>query len=47
MKDAGERLTRVDFRESGMQRDVRWAIRGSRAEVERIVGEIVKNTKTV
>lgn len=38
-------LRKVDFRESGMNRDVRWAVRGSRGEVERIVKEVVENTR--
>jgi hypothetical protein len=45
MGGAGEALERVDFRESGMQKDVRWAARGSRGEVERIVREVIENTK--
>jgi len=37
-------LKKVDFRESGMQKGIRWAVRGSREEMERIVGEVVKDT---
>ncbi|PSS22845.1 hypothetical protein M430DRAFT_48475 [Amorphotheca resinae ATCC 22711] len=44
MREAGESLRSVDFRESGMQKDVRWAIRGGREEVLRIVEEVVRNT---
>lgn len=36
-------LRKVDFRESGMQRGVRWAVKGKREEVERIVREVVEN----
>ncbi|KAH6670092.1 hypothetical protein B0J14DRAFT_597850 [Halenospora varia] len=38
-------LRRVDFRESGMNREVRWAVRGSREDVEKIVKEVVENTR--
>ncbi|TAQ91466.1 hypothetical protein B7494_g169 [Chlorociboria aeruginascens] len=41
-------LRKVDFRESGMQRDVRWAVKGSKEEVARIVVKLpahkVQNT---
>lgn len=36
-------LRKVDFRESGMQKDVRWAVEGTREDVERIVKEVVEN----
>jgi hypothetical protein len=45
MENAGEALLKVDFRESGMQKDARWAVRGSRGEVERIVKEVLENTR--
>jgi len=38
-------LKRVDFRESGMQKGVRWAIKGDAGLVARIVREVVENTK--
>lgn len=38
-------LKRVDFRESGMQKDVRWAIKGDAGLVARIVREVLENTK--
>ncbi|KAF4627929.1 hypothetical protein G7Y89_g10221 [Cudoniella acicularis] len=40
-------LSRVDFRESGMTKDIRWAVKGTRDEVEKIVKEVVENTKEV
>ena len=33
-------LTRVDFRCSGMRKDLGWEIRGRREKVERIVGQL-------
>jgi hypothetical protein len=33
-------LTRVDFRGSGMWKDLGWEIRGRRERVERIVGQL-------
>lgn len=45
MREAGDRLARADFRESWMQKDVRWTIRGSRAEVGKIVAEVMRNTR--
>jgi len=45
MKEVGDRLLWVDFRESGMQKDVRWAVKGTRAEVEKIVAEVIRNTR--
>lgn len=31
-------LTNVDFRDSGMRGDLEWAVKGTRKDVERIVG---------
>jgi hypothetical protein len=33
------RLESVDFRESGMERDAPWAVKGMRADVRAIVGD--------
>lgn len=45
MEGAGRGLLKVDFRESGMQKDVRWAVKKSRGEVEKIVKEVLENTR--
>ena len=47
MKEAGEGLVLVDLRESGMQKDVRWAVEGSRINVEQTVRELLRNTRDV
>jgi len=44
MKEAQGGLRKVDFRDSGMQKGIRWAVRGSREEVESIVGLVVEDT---
>ncbi|KAH8820405.1 hypothetical protein F5884DRAFT_47442 [Xylogone sp. PMI_703] len=38
-------LKYVDFTASGMAMNVRWATEGSKSEVEKIVKEVIKNTK--
>lgn len=38
-------LEEVDFRESGMNRDVRWAVKGRVEDVARIVRQVIANTK--
>ncbi|RDL38526.1 uncharacterized protein BP5553_02866 [Venustampulla echinocandica] len=45
MSSAQNSLKRVDFRESGMQKEVRWALKGNKSEVERIVREVIQNTR--
>jgi hypothetical protein len=45
-KDGIGGLKRVDLRESGMQKGIRWAVKGSRAEVERIIEQVMENSPT-
>lgn len=47
MIEAGDSLKRVDLRGSGMEKEVRWATKGSRSDIQRIVGEVVFNRKMV
>jgi hypothetical protein len=45
MKEAWEGLVEVDLRECGMQKGIRWAVEGSRKDVERIVAEVLRNSR--
>jgi hypothetical protein len=47
IKEAGVHLKRVNFTGSGMQKEVRWAIKGSRQDVQKIVEEIINNRAMV
>jgi hypothetical protein len=45
LRESGEKLGKVDFRESGMKKEVRWAVKGKRRAVERVAKEVLDNTK--
>ena len=44
LRKSGQKLRKVDLRESGLDKEIRWAVKGERREVERIAREVSENT---